>query len=656
MKTDPSCGEAARELHILVVDDEPAHVEAICRSLREGKPQASLRTAGSLAEYHEAVERQVPDVAIVDLNLPDGQATVILESPRTPPPFPIMVMTSYGNEKSAVEAMKAGALDYIVKSPESFAALPGTLDRLMREWRLVQDRNEAEEALREKEEKYRVLVENAGEAIFVIQGDRIQFANPKALEMAHLTEETLHLRSFLEFVHPDDRAMILERHQQRLRGESLPSSYSFRLQTSAREIRWVDLNVVLIHWEGKPATLNFMSDVTERIQAEEERKNLQEQLLHSQKMEAVGRLAGGVAHDFNNMLGVIIGHSEMALTRLRPTEPLYADLQEILRAASRSADLTQQLLAFARKQTVQRKVLDLNDKVSGMLRMLRRLIGEDIDLIWTPGPNLWPVFMDPSQVDQILANLTVNARDAISGVGSVKISTRNAFLDTREGGKGFHPGEGSWVLLVVSDTGAGMDNALLDHIFEPFFTTKEVGKGTGLGLATVYGIVNQNNGFIRVQSRPGQGSEFSIYLPRFHAEVEVAEEEKGEGTISGGTETLLLVEDEEAILNICQSMLEDQGYNVLPCRSPSEALSLARHHRGDIHLLITDVIMPEMNGQELAGRVRSLRPDIRSLYISGYTNDQFTHLSAVQSGINFLQKPFTMKTLAAKVRELLQAP
>jgi signal transduction histidine kinase len=404
---------------------------------------------------------------------------------------------------------------------------------------------------------------------------------------------------------------------------------------------------------GKRLMISTVWDVTIPKRAEEERQKLQAQLNQAQKMESVGRLAGGVAHDFNNMLGIILGHTEMALEHLDPAQPLFADLQEIRKAAERSSDLTRQLLAFARKQTVAPKVLDLNETMEGMLKMLRRLIGEDIDLVWRPGKNLWPVKVDPSQIDQILANLCVNARDAIAGVGKVTIETGAVVLDQPYCANyaGCVPGE--YVLLAVGDDGCGMDREILDKLFEPFFTTKGLGLGTGLGLATVYGIVKQNHGFINVYSEPGQGTTFKIYLPRYQGKAERLHQEGPAEPVGRGRETILLVEDEPAILAMTTRMLQRQGYTVLAAATPGEAIRLAEAHAGEIHLLMTDVVMPEMNGRDLAKNLLSFYPNLKRLFMSGYTANVIAHHGVLDPGVNFIQKPFSIHDLAAKVREAL---
>ena len=406
--------------------------------------------------------------------------------------------------------------------------------------------------------------------------------------------------------------------------------------------------------QGQRYLMGIGIDNTDRKRAESEAEKLQVQLTQGQKMESVGRLAGGIAHDFNNMLGVILGYSELAFKQVEAGQQIYRALQGIQQAAQRSADLTRQLLAFARKQTVAPKVLDLNKTVASMLNMLRRLIGENIDLVWLPSASLRPIKMDPTQIDQILANLCVNARDAIMNTGRVTIETHNVVFDQTYCAThaGFVPGE--YVLLALSDNGRGMDRETLSHLFEPFFTTKGMGKGTGLGLATVYGIVKQNHGFINVYSEPGLGTTFKLYLPMYVAkgeqrlpEPEVAKPD------AFGSEIILLVEDEPMILEMTTVMLEQLGYTVLPAVTPGEAIRLAQERAGEIHLLMTDVVMPEMNGRDLARNLLSLYPDLKRLFMSGYTANVIAHHGVLDEGVNFIQKPFTTQDLATKIRHVL---
>ncbi len=396
-------------------------------------------------------------------------------------------------------------------------------------------------------------------------------------------------------------------------------------------------------------------DITERVQAERRHARLEEQLRLSQKMEAVGRLAGGVAHDFNNMLGVILGHAEFALAALDPRSPLVADLAEIRRAAERSADLTRQLLAFARKQTIAPVALELNQAVASALKMLRRLLGEDIDLAWAPGADAGAVLMDPTQLDQILANLCLNARDAIEGAGRIAIQTGRRVLDDAASAALPGTAPGAYAVLRVQDSGRGMDEATLARLFEPFFTTKVLGRGTGLGLSTVHGIVTQNHGHIGVTSAPGQGTIFEILLPAAGPAEQAAGAAPVRPAPERGRETILLVEDEPAILRVGQRMLERLGYTVVPAATPGEALELARRHPGEIDLLMTDVVMPEMNGRDLARNLQSLFPGLRRLFMSGYTADVIAHHGVLGEGVHFLQKPFSQAELAARVRAALDA-
>ncbi len=394
------------------------------------------------------------------------------------------------------------------------------------------------------------------------------------------------------------------------------------------------------------AVIEMVEDITERL-------SLESRFLQAQKLESLGRLAGGVAHDYNNMLGVILGYAELAQGKLKPSNPVYGDLQEILKAGSRSVEITRQLLGFARKQTIAPKVIDLNDNVARIIKMLAPLIGEDITLKWLPGANLQPVMMDPAQLDQIMANLCVNARDAIPDVGNITVETAmvtfdKAYCDCHEG---FVPGD--FVCLSVGDDGSGMEMDIQKDIFEPFFTTKDVGLGTGLGLSTVYGIVKQNQGFINVYSEPDKGTVFRIYLHGHKSEPSLCFQKNKNKATAGQGETILVVEDEAVILKLVKRMLADLGYMVLTAGSAKEALQISKVHGHEIRLIITDVIMPEMNGQELADQVKTLNPDLGILFMSGYTSDVISRLGILDHEIHFIEKPFSVASLAAKVQEVL---
>ena len=511
----------------------------------------------------------------------------------------------------------------------------------------VTDQRRNAEIIRENEEKFRLAFKTSPDAVNInsLDGAYIEINDGFTRETGYTEEEVLGKTSteLNIWVNEEERDMLVE--ELKKHGSVTNFQVDFRCRDGSIKTSIMSASIINIH--NEPCILSITRDITERIR-------LEEQLLQAQKMEAVGRLAGGVAHDFNNMLSIIIGNTELALESITTDNPIHDNLDDILKATERSAGLTRQLLAFARKQTVSPKVLDLNvtvgEHVQDAPAFDRR---RDIKLTWIPGIETWPVKIDPSQVDQILANLCVNARDAISDVGRITIETANVVIDEAfcKRHKGFKAGE--FVLLAVSDDGCGMDRNTLTNLFEPFFTTKEMGKGTGLGLATVYGIVKQNNGFISVYSEPGIGTTFKIYLPRHEIQHDPSTTSASGRLSLLGNETILLVEDELAILHMTKTMLEHQGYTVLAANAPEEAIRLAREYTGDIHLLITDVIMPGMNGRDLVRNLLPLYPEIERLFMSGYTANVIAHHGVLDEGVNFIQKPFTIKEISAKVREAL---
>jgi two-component system, cell cycle sensor histidine kinase and response regulator CckA len=428
--------------------------------------------------------------------------------------------------------------------------------------------------------------------------------------------------------------------------QTTPDGHRIWLRTSKVPLRDAEGRIL--------GLLGIYDDITEHKRKETEHEKLQSQLIQAQKMESVGRLAGGVAHDFNNLLSIILGNAELAINKTEPNDPRRENFEEIIKATEHSAGIIKKLLAFARKQIIKPKTIDLNDTVESMLKMLRRLIGEDIDLAWKPGPGLWPVRMDPSQIDQILANLCVNARDAIDSVGRITIETVNVNLDENYCAEREGFARGDFVLLAVSDSGCGMNQQTLAHLFEPFFTTKAEGKGTGLGLATIYGILKQNDGFINAYSEPGKGATFKIYLPR-HARGSDSITDQDPPIISKGDgEVVLVVEDDAAILRLAGKMLASLSYGVLEASTPASALNLAEKHEGAIHLLMTDVVMPEMNGRELADRLRAAHPGLKVLFMSGYTADVIAHRGVLEEGVHFIQKPFSTRDLALKLKGILE--
>ncbi len=462
------------------------------------------------------------------------------------------------------------------------------------------------------------------------------------------------LQDFFALIHPEDRDAVGQAYTSSVESQT-DYEIVHRVVDGNGGTRYFREHCVTEYDEsGHPRrSVGTVQDVTARVAAEEERESLQAQLLQSQKLESIGRLAGGVAHDFNNMLSVIRGHVDLALQQLDVAHPVHADLRRIDEAARGSADLTRQLLAFACRQTAEPRVLDLNDTLENTLSMLRRLIGEGIDLVWKPGAGLWPVRVDPNQITQILTNLCINARDAIGDVGRITIETDNRTLDTHDLALGADCRPGAFTVLAVSDDGVGMEPEIIAQIFEPFFTTKEVGQGTGLGLATVYGTVKQNGGFVTVDSEPGVGTTFLIHLPRHEGEVEVEESGGQEAAIPRGNETVLVVEDDDGILAVVDRMLSQLGYRVLMAATPGDAIRLLGDHDGEIDLVISDVVMPEMNGWKLVRKLAEIQPGLRTLFMSGYTADVIADHGILEEGVNFISKLFGQRELGFRVREVL---
>ena len=491
----------------------------------------------------------------------------------------------------------------------------------------------------------RFSLENASVEIFWIDAEGLlQYVNESACKnLGYRRNEILSMRIW--DIDPDFSS---ERYAQLWRDMSDGEPVVLESTQHRKDGSVFPVEIFVRQGEFKGVRLNFafISDITAR-------KEMESQLVQAQKMESVGRLAGGVAHDFNNMLGIILGNTEMILEDMDADHPFIAKLLEIRAATERSTNLTRQLLAFARKQITAPKVLDINDTLEAMLKMLQQLIGEGIDLVWLPAEDLRSVKIDPSQVDQIVVNLCINARDAINGVGKITIETDNVNIDEAycRDHAGFKPGK--YIMIAVSDNGCGMDRETLNNLFEPFFTTKDVGEGSGLGLATVYGIVKQNRGFINVYSEANEGTTFKIYLLQ-HSDKSVKEQQTtSASSATNGHETILLVEDEKSILKMTTEMLERLGYTVLAASMPGEAIRMVEAYSDEINMIITDVVMPEMSGRDLAEHLLHLYPNLKCLFMSGYTADVIAHHGVLDEGIQFINKPFAIQDLAGKVRKVL---
>ena len=514
----------------------------------------------------------------------------------------------------------------------------------------ITHQREMKRALRESEERFSkafgsnpapMVISDISTGLFID-------VNRKWLEMLGYSREELigHTsRDMGIWENPEERDRMVAEFSAKGSIKEFPVTY----RTKSGEIRSVQRSAEKITLGGREVMLSLIYDFTERQRAEADRIVLESQLHQAQKMESVGRLTGGVAHDFNNILGVIIGYSELALLKVDSSHELRDDLVKILDAARRSADIVRQLLAFSRQQPISPVTLDLNTTVEDMTKILRRLIGEDIELVWIAQPDLNSIKMDPTQMTQILANLCINARDAITGTGRITIETAMVTLDEKycTDHAGFHYGD--FVQLTVSDNGCGIGNENQEKIFEPFFTTKEMGNGTGLGLSTVYGIVKQNHGFINVYSEPGKGSTFKLYFPPCTEKGLRLERAAGKEAGRGNGETILLVEDDSVLLAMACKMLKQLDYHVLTADTPGGACSLAEEYPGNIHLLMTDVIMPEMNGKELANLLQSRFHDLKCLFTSGYTANVIEQSGVLDKDIHFIQKPYSLGGLAEKI-------
>jgi two-component system cell cycle sensor histidine kinase/response regulator CckA len=534
-----------------------------------------------------------------------------------------------------------GELRHIITKAQGFRKADGTVERLFGTVLDITVRRRAEEA-------FRTLVLNAPIGLFIAQDAKFKQINPEFQKITGYDPEELLNNDCLCLIIPEFREKVREKAIQILQGKSfLP--FEFQYLNKAGETRWALEKVATTQYEGERATLGYFMDITDS-------KHMEAQFLQAQKMEAVGRLAGGVAHDFNNLLTGILGYGELMLFGLQEGDPHRRYLEEIIKTTERAAALTRQLLAFGRKQIIQPRIINLNAVISGMEKMLRRLLGEDLDLVTLLEPALGAVKADPGQMDQVIMNLAVNARDAMPRGGLLTVETKNVFLDDSYAREHLEVSPGPYVLLAVSDSGSGIDPENQAHIFEPFFTTKEPGKGTGLGLATVHGIIKQSGGHIWVYSEPGKGTTFKIYLPRV-AEAAIPVQTAAASAASlRGPETILVAEDDEKLRRVICQTLRAYGYTVLEASHGNKAIAVFKRHQGSIHLLLTDVVMPGMSGGELIERLSPFCRQMQVLFMSGYTEDTAALQSLLAAGVPFLEKPFKMINLIKKVREVLDTP
>ena len=639
-------------MRLLVVDDAVEHAQMVVEFLRasDAWPDAEIAVAASYDEALAALIATPYDVALLDywLGARDG-LTLLREVRQHGVDTAVVVLTGHGAEDVAVEAMKAGAADYLSKTNLTVESLERAVRHAVALRAGEQQRRQAEAALRASEERFRALVENSSDALLLIDGEaRVTYLTPSSTRHLGWRPEQMVGRSIFDFLHPDDRETVGARMAETLQspGRLVTAELRFlHADGSWRIMEGVGVNHIADPSVG--AIVVNARDITDR-------RKLEDQLRQAQKMEAVGQLAGGVAHDFNNLLTAILGYCNLMLDDIPVEDPLRPDLEEIQSAGERAAALTRQLLAFSRRQMLQPQIVDINTIVEQLEKLLRRLISEDVELVTSLAPDLMSVRVDPASVEQTLVNLAVNARDAMPEGGRLTIETVNVELDEAYAIGHVTVRPGPYVMLAVSDTGQGMDEPTRLRVFEPFFTTKEQGKGTGLGLATVYGMVKQSGGYIWVYSEPGHGTTFKVYLPpaeqRIATQAEHAGLRKTDGT--HGWETVLLVEDEDAVRALAREVLRRHGYVVLEARHGVDAVRVAERHADDIHLMVSDVVMPHMSGCDLAERLSTVRPKMKVLFMSGYTDHAVMHRD-LTPGSAFIQKPFTPEAFARKVRTVL---
>ena len=764
--------ERADALHVLLVEDDPVHAQAVSDALRtERSYQLQVSSTARLSDALEKLRQTSFDVVVLDLNLPDSRGiSTFQQLCAVVPPIPIVVHSAINSEEVVGAVLREGAEDYVVKNVSERPITTAV--------RYALERHRHRERLRTTESRYRSLVEGAAQGILIHVGGVIRFANPALAALIGFdAADDMVGQEMWPYIAPEDRPLVAEYARQRAQGEAAPVRYELRIVRRDRTIRWVDCTVSVIAWDGELASMAALVDVTDRklaeehLRASEERFRLladnikeaflivelptgralflsrtwedlwgipvdeayanpqvwfdgidvddraavaasfralqqgepavdvfrvrrpdqsicwvrartfpvrapngrvsrvvglieditavretEQQLRQAQKMEAIGQLAGGIAHDFNNLLVVMGGYSELIAMDLASNHPAQQDLDQIKAAVDSAASLTRQLLAFSRKQILQPQILDVNRVLRRVEILLRRVIAENITLEMNLKAPLPRVNADPTQIEQVIINLAVNARDAMPTGGRLTIETAEIELDETYVKSHRGAAVGRHVMIAVTDTGVGIDEATQRRLFDPFFTTKPPGRGTGLGLATVYGVVKQSHGSVWVYSELGRGSTFKVFLPAMTKTTEALDDSQAPNRPSTGTETVLVVEDQEEVRSVIAATLRRQGYSVLLASDADDAIAASRSHSGPIHLLLSDVVLPGLSGRDLGRRLLAEHPAVRVLYMSGYTDDAIVHHGVLEPGLAFIQKPFTGDALLQKIRGVLDGP
>ena len=669
-------------LHLLILEDNPDDAELAVKELDRKGFDVKWTRVDTEQAFRKALAEK-PDMILADYHVPSFDAIAALQIyKQLKLKIPLIIFSGTVGEEVAIECMKSGATDYVLKN--NLSRLYPVVKRALEEMKIYKKNRQAEEVLRKSERRYkqlysmtRLMCDNLPELIWTKDLDnRFIFANKACCEKLLNAKDTdepvgktdIYFAGREKKSHPENPEyhtfgetckgsdMVVLKTKKPLRSDESGNLKGKFVCLNVYKAPFLDENGNLIGTVGCARDITREKEIEkEQRKAEEENKKLEAQLFQAQKMEAIGTLAGGIAHDFNNLLTVIIGNAQLALINTVKDESSRNVIEEIKKAGDKAASLTRQLLAFSRKQIIKPVIININELLADVEKILVRLIVENVELLIIPGTTLWNVKIDPGQMEQVIINLAVNARDAMPHGGKLTLETANSTLNENyfrehgiEGKKSGH-----YVVLAISDTGAGIDKKIIKHIFEPFFTTKKVGKGTGLGLSTVYGIAKQNNGFIWVYSEPGRGSTFKIYLPKVKKNAELKKKEQIFASGLGGSETVLIVEDDDSLRNLAEKTLRSYEYKILVAENGEDALRVCKKHDSQIDLMVTDVVMPRMGGKKLAKKLQSLYPEIKVIYMSGYTDNAIVHHGVLAPDLNFLEKPFSPEDLALKVRKVL---